>query len=352
MPTLIAILLGLILLAFTWTSVLFTLVLPRAQWGPGRLSVSVNRATRWLLNLVSKLTQSYERKDAVLALVGPIAVLAQLVLWLLLFGAAFVIMLLPYTHNLGHAIEEVGAAMFTLGLARSSTNTNDAIVIIAAASGFVVIALQIAYLPSLYAAFNRRESLISMLAGPRGRAVVGPGDPDPASTRRDRRRAARLLRVVGAVGGRVLRVALVVPGAPALPVTRSVVVVGPGAALGARRRRDATRVEPEHHSLAGAPVPANGLHGVAPGLEGARVGLRRRPAPRRPAAALARGVRDGRRPAARQRIPHGARHRRGLAPLPAVGASTTRISPIAGPIGSSHRPRRGRAPARACTNKT
>ena len=174
MPTLIAILLGLVLLAFTWTSVLFTLVLPRAQWGPGRLSVSVNRATRWLLNLVSKLTKSYERKDAVLALVGPIAVLAQLVLWLLLFGAAFVVMLLPYTHNLGHAIEEVGAAMFTLGLARSSTNTNDTIVIIAAASGFVVIALQIAYLPSLYAAFNRRESLIAMLAGRAGEPSWGP----------------------------------------------------------------------------------------------------------------------------------------------------------------------------------
>jgi hypothetical protein len=170
----VAIPLGCVLLAFTWTSVLLTLVLPRAQWGPGRLSVSVNRATRAVLMLISRLTDSYERKDAILALIGPIAVLAQLALWLALFGAAFTIMLVPYAHNLGRAMSEVGAAMFTLGLARSATSTNDTIAIAAAASGFIVIALQIAYLPSLYAAFNRRESLIAMLAGRAGEPSWGP----------------------------------------------------------------------------------------------------------------------------------------------------------------------------------
>jgi hypothetical protein len=64
--------------------------------------------------------------------------------------------------------------MFTLGLARSSHLTNDTIVIFAAASGFVVVALQIAYLPALYAAFNRRESLIAMLASRAGEPSWGP----------------------------------------------------------------------------------------------------------------------------------------------------------------------------------
>jgi hypothetical protein len=83
-------------------------------------------------------------------------------------------MLEPYTHNIGLAVTQVCAAMFTLGLARSGTFTNDTIVIFAAASGFVVIALQIAYLPSLYAAFNRRESLIAMLGGRAGEPSWGP----------------------------------------------------------------------------------------------------------------------------------------------------------------------------------
>ena len=174
LPTFVAVPLGIALLAFTWTSVIFTLVLPRAQWGPGRLSVSVNRAVRWLFLTVARPARSYERKDAVLALIGPVAVVAQLVLWLVLFGTAFVIMMLPYTHSLGRAVSQVAAAMFTLGLARSSTRTNDAVVIVAAASGFVVIALQIAYLPSLYAAFNRRETLISLLAGRAGEPSWGP----------------------------------------------------------------------------------------------------------------------------------------------------------------------------------
>jgi len=174
MSTVVAIPLGVVLLAFTWTSVLFTLVLPRAQWGPGRLSVSVNRAIRATLMASSRLTKSYERKDAILALVGPIAVLAQLALWLALFGAAFVVMLVPYAHSFGRATSQVGAAMFTLGLARSASRTNDTIVIFAAASGFVVIALQIAYLPSLYAAFNRREALITMLVSRAGEPSWGP----------------------------------------------------------------------------------------------------------------------------------------------------------------------------------
>jgi hypothetical protein len=64
--------------------------------------------------------------------------------------------------------------MFTLGLARRGELTNDTVVILAGASGFVVVALQIAYLPALYAAFNRRESLITMLASRAGEPSWGP----------------------------------------------------------------------------------------------------------------------------------------------------------------------------------
>jgi hypothetical protein len=165
---------GLLLLAFTWSSVLSTLVLPRAQRGFGRVGIRVNKVTRSIFLAISKLASSYERKDALLAPIGPVAVLAQLALWLLLLGTAFVIMLVPYTRSVPDAIAQVGAALFTLGQARSGAMTNDTIIIAAAASGFVVIALQIAYLPSLYAAFNRRESLIAMLGSRAGEPSWGP----------------------------------------------------------------------------------------------------------------------------------------------------------------------------------
>jgi hypothetical protein len=174
MPVWLGILVGLVVLTLTWTSVVFTLVLPRALAGPGRLSIWVNRTTRRFFFAFSRLARTYERKDAVLAPIGPVALLAQLAVWLTLFGVAFVAMLEPYTHDVTRAITQVGAAMFTLGLARSAEHTNDNIAILAGASGFVVIALQIAYLPALYAAFNRRESLIAMLASRAGEPSWGP----------------------------------------------------------------------------------------------------------------------------------------------------------------------------------
>ena len=174
MPVWLGILVGVVILLWTWTSVVFTLVLPRVVSGPGRMSIWITRSTRRLFVTISRFAHTYQRKDAVLAPIGPVAVLAQLVVWLALIGAAFVVMLAPYTHDFGEAVTEVGAAMFTLGLARSSNFTNDTVVIFAAASGFVVIALQIAYLPALYSAFNRRESLIAMLSSRAGEPSWGP----------------------------------------------------------------------------------------------------------------------------------------------------------------------------------
>jgi hypothetical protein len=174
MPRGLGIVLGLIVFTFTWTGVIFTLVLPRALSGPGRISIWINRAVRGVFVAISRVARTYERKDAILAPTGPVSVLIQLVTWLLLLGVAFTLMLVPYTHDLGHAASEVGAAMFTLGLARTAQLTNDTIVILAGASGFVIVALQIAYLPALYAAFNRRESLITMLASRAGEPSWGP----------------------------------------------------------------------------------------------------------------------------------------------------------------------------------
>ena len=165
---------GAAIFAFTWAVVVFTIVLPRGQWGPGRVSTVVTRTVRLFFATFARMAKSYERKDAILAPIGPIAVLAQLVVWLLLFTVAFVLMLVTYTHDLRTAISQSTAAMFTLGLARSGHLTNDTITTLAGATGLIVVALQIAYLPSLYAAFNRREVLITMLTSRAGEPAWGP----------------------------------------------------------------------------------------------------------------------------------------------------------------------------------
>jgi hypothetical protein len=167
-------LIGLAILGLTWTLVVYTLVVPRPLRGPARVSVGLNRAVRWVFFALARYAPSYEAKDAVLAPAAATAVLAQLVVWLVLLAVAFVVMLVPYTHDLGAAATQIGDAMFTLGAARSAHGTNEAITILAAASGFIVIALQIAYLPALYSSYNRRESLITMLASRAGEPSWGP----------------------------------------------------------------------------------------------------------------------------------------------------------------------------------
>jgi hypothetical protein len=173
-PRLLGLVLGIALLAFTWTSVILALIVPRTQLGPSRLAIIVTRTVRLIFIGLSRSTQSYERKDAILAPMAPVAVLTQLLVWLFLIGVAFVLILVSYTHDLGLAVVQVGDAMFTLGQASVGRPTNDAVTILAAASGFIVITLQIAYLPALYAAFNRRETLITLLTGRAGEPAWGP----------------------------------------------------------------------------------------------------------------------------------------------------------------------------------
>jgi len=174
MGRIVALAAGSAIFGFTWTVVVFTIVLPRGQRGPARVSTIVTRSVRLFFAAIARLTGSYERKDAIMAPIGPIAVLAQLFVWLALFGIGFVLMIATYTHHLGSAITQVTAAMFTLGLASSSHVTNDTITTMAGATGLIVVALQIAYLPSLYAAFNRREVLTTMLTSHAGEPAWGP----------------------------------------------------------------------------------------------------------------------------------------------------------------------------------
>jgi hypothetical protein len=64
--------------------------------------------------------------------------------------------------------------MFTLGFATTPTPGATAIDILAAGFGLGVVALLIAYLPVLYAAYNRRERLVTLLEARAGAPAWGP----------------------------------------------------------------------------------------------------------------------------------------------------------------------------------
>jgi hypothetical protein len=101
--------------------------------------------------------------------------LAQLAAWL---GTAFIgywMLMWPLVRDgIGTAFTAAGSSMFTLGFAEPAGAPPSAAVFAAAVTGLVIVTLQIAYLPTLYAAFNRRETEITLLNARAGVPSWGP----------------------------------------------------------------------------------------------------------------------------------------------------------------------------------
>jgi hypothetical protein len=165
---------GLLVVLLTAASVLFTIVLPREPKGIERLSSFANRSVRMVFIALSRLAKSYEAKDALLAPTAPVALVAQLAFWAACSIVGFALMLEGTTHSFWSALAQATGAVFTVGTIDLSGRANQAVDIAAGATWVVIVALQIAYLPALYQAFNRRESLVAMLESRAGIPAWGP----------------------------------------------------------------------------------------------------------------------------------------------------------------------------------
>ncbi len=166
--------LGLVIVLITAANVIFTLVLPRRPAGIERLSLVVNRVVRFVFLVVSRAAKSYEVKDALLAPAAPVALLAQLAVWLGFFVLGYACMLEPTTHGFSGAFTQAAVTLFSVGTAHAGGPPNQTVDIAAGATWAIVVTLQIAYLPSLYDAFNRREALVAMLESRAGLPAWGP----------------------------------------------------------------------------------------------------------------------------------------------------------------------------------
>jgi hypothetical protein len=165
---------GVILLMATAANVVVTVVTPR---GSSRLqlpSLAVNRTVRLIFVGLSRPVRTYEAKDALLAPVGPVALVTQLGAWLTLFWLGFALAQWPYVGAFSSAGRTSASSLFTVGFGGLSGSSNFTLVVAAAATGPIVIALQIAYLPAIYAAFNRREALVALLESRAGLPAWGP----------------------------------------------------------------------------------------------------------------------------------------------------------------------------------
>ena len=165
---------GLVIVVVMVVSVLFILVLPRQPTGLQRLSTLVNRFVRVTFVALSRMSKTYEGMDTILAPTAPVALVAQLVFWAMTLVVGFALMLVPTTHSFSDGLTQALTALFTVGAVHVGGRANTGIDIAAGATWVVIVALQIAYLPSLYSSFSRREGLVTMLESRAGSPAWGP----------------------------------------------------------------------------------------------------------------------------------------------------------------------------------
>jgi hypothetical protein len=171
MPGIVGAVAGVVLFLLTSGSIAWTLVIPRGRLGVTRY---IDRGVDRLYNAVCGRVSSYERRDQIRASQAVVVLGLLLVIWLGTYLVAFGLILWPIEHHLGYALRESGSSMFTLGFASRATTGSSVVDFAAAATGLTVVALQIAYLPTLYGAYNRRETEITLLGTRAGIPAWGP----------------------------------------------------------------------------------------------------------------------------------------------------------------------------------
>ena len=164
---------ALLVISAAW-SVIGTVVVPRRV--RSRLARAVAIAVHGAFHFVADGFDSYEPRDRILAAQAPVQLILQIVVWLAVYELGFALLLWPTlrTGGLADAFALAGSSLCTLGYLAAPSGGSRVLVDIAALVGLGTVALQIGYLPTLYAAFNRREGLVTMLDSRAGVPSWGP----------------------------------------------------------------------------------------------------------------------------------------------------------------------------------
>lgn len=153
---------GLFVVAGTVLSATRTFVLPRAaRVLVARLVfVGLGRVFR----LLAHPSRPYEVRDGVMALYAPISLIVLAIAWLTLLVIGFAGMLWAAgVPSWREAFVVSGSSLLTLGFEKPNPLPAVVLTFFEAGLGLGLVALLIAYLPSIYAAFSRRETAVSQI---------------------------------------------------------------------------------------------------------------------------------------------------------------------------------------------
>ncbi len=155
-------LVGVALVGWTLASAIKTVVVPRAF-------ITILTRThfvtlRKVFNLFARPSQPFERRDRVMALFAPVALVTLPATWVTMvmggFGAIF---WGSDVHPVSEAFVASGSSLLTLGFVRPPGTFRVILAFVEAGIGLGLVSLMISYLPTIYGAFSRREALVGML---------------------------------------------------------------------------------------------------------------------------------------------------------------------------------------------
>src|SRR5215469_11963146 len=164
---------GVLLVATSAGSVIGTLIVPRsvASWLTKRVDDLVNA----VYVLITDHVRSFRRRDRIMATQAAALLLSQIAAWLGMFFVGFSLILWPLVHGgITTAFGTAAPALWEIGTYRAKGGPEQAILDIASLIGIITVTLQIAYLPTLYSEFNRRETGVALLNARAGFPSWGP----------------------------------------------------------------------------------------------------------------------------------------------------------------------------------
>ncbi len=154
--------LGALLVGTALLSAVKTFVLPRSA--PDPITRVVFRSLRRLFDWGMRGLRTYHQRDAVMAFYAPMALLALLPTWLAMIMTGYAAMYWSLGDGTWYESFVIsGSSLLTLGFAGAEGWANVLLIFSEATIGLIMVAILIAYLPTIYAAFARREAAVSML---------------------------------------------------------------------------------------------------------------------------------------------------------------------------------------------
>jgi len=153
---------GAALVVWSLSSAVRTMVIPRALQSV--IARGVFEAVRGVLRVCMGVGPTYERRDRVMVVLGPVSMLLLPAVWLAIVLVGFSGMYWGLgDRSVRSAYELSGSSLFTLGSRGAGDLPSETLSFAEAGIGIGLLALLITYLPSVYTSFNRREVAVALL---------------------------------------------------------------------------------------------------------------------------------------------------------------------------------------------